>query len=279
MTLKIESFNMGVDKEGFNPRHRFQFSNQEPVNNVLLPDGDDRVKGMYRMCIYNDMIHHPLLKDRATQEIELKQFDPKDGQEPSTVSKQTMLQSNALRFEMYFNLKEETPVAMFKRQMETYISETAIITAISVEDVSRFVNVRFATWRNMVMEIQRNCLACRRNPNSAEIFFVFRIYTQLVEGLLHKQRCNDIRETDKYNVGYMTEAFFAPWLKLRCTKGIDIAVWQDFQHAVQYVTVTRERRIKVQGARAARRITDRNLASTIPRHDTSVWYCSIANKW
>ena len=254
------------------------------------------------MCIYNDMIHHPLLKDRGTQEIELKQFDPKDGQEPSllhlalpsmmanlqnmeevlfkpsTVSKQTMIESNALRFEMYFRV--QTPVAMYKRQMETYIAEKSIITAISVKDVSSFLNVRFATWKNVVMEIQRDCLACRsRNPNSAEIFLVFRIYTQLVEDLLHVQRCNDIRETDKYNVGYMTEAFFAPWLKLRCTKGIDIAVWQDFQHAVQYVTVTRERRIKVQGARAARGITDRNLASTIPRHDTSVWYCSIAKKW
>jgi hypothetical protein len=231
MTLKIDSFYMGVDKEGFHARNRFQFSNQEPVNNVLLPDGDDRVKSMYRLCIYNDMIHHPLLKDRANQEIELKHCEPKNGQEtvsllqlalpsmmanlenledvlfkPSPVSKKTMLQSNGLRFEMYFDLKEQTPVAMLKRQMETYISETAIITMISVEDVSKFINVRFATWKNVTMEIQRDCLTSRRNPNCAEIFLICRIYTQLVEGLLHKQRCNDIRETDKYNVGYMTEA-------------------------------------------------------------------------
>jgi len=45
-----------------------------------------------------------------------------------------------------------------------------------------------------------------------------------------------------------------------------------------WLFVTREQRLKVQGARAA---ADRRPQSglDIPRHDTSVWYCSVAKKW
>ena len=71
MTLRIESYYMGVDKLGHHKKHLFAFSNQDQVNNLLIPDGM-KIEEMYRLVVYNDMIHHGHLKDSGSHEIDVK---------------------------------------------------------------------------------------------------------------------------------------------------------------------------------------------------------------
>ena len=72
MTLKIESCCMRVDKLGYHKKHLFPFSNQDQVNNLLMPDGHVKIEEMYRLVAYSDMIHHGRLREPGSHEIDVK---------------------------------------------------------------------------------------------------------------------------------------------------------------------------------------------------------------
>jgi hypothetical protein len=73
----------------------------------------------------------------------------------------------------------------------------------------------------------KQCKAGERIPNSTETFMILKLYTQIVEGVLHKKRSSDIQEIDKYNLGHRYDAFFVPFLQFRYLKCIDDCIWDE----------------------------------------------------
>ena len=250
MTLKIESYYMGVDKLGHHKKHLFAFSNQDQVNNLLIPDGHMKIEEMYRLVVYNDMIHHGHLKDSGSHEIDVKMsHEPKTKPtlwslavpsiikklqslekglfEKSSLDNQSWLDKSGLRIEMYMKLVPGSSVSVLKGKMENFIKEELIITMIKLDEMEIFLKNRFQVCKMVLAEIMKHCKAVKRIPNSTETFMVLKLYSQIVEGVLHKKRSSDIREIDKYNVGHRYDAFFVPFLQFRYLKCIDDCIWDE----------------------------------------------------
>jgi hypothetical protein len=171
MTLTIESYYMGVDKLGHHKKHLYAFSNQDQVNNLLMPDEHMKIEEMYRLCAYNDMIHHGHLKEPGSHEIDVKMsHEPKIKPtlwslavptiikklqslektlfEKSSFDNQIWLEKNGLRIDMYMQLVPGSAVSVLKGKMETFIKEELIITMINWTKLksSLKIDFKFAKW-------------------------------------------------------------------------------------------------------------------------------------
>jgi hypothetical protein len=164
MTLRIESYYMGVDKLGHHKKHLYAFSNQDQVNNLLMPDGHMKIEEMYRLCAYNDMIHHGHLKEPGSHDIDVKMsHEPKTKPtlwslaKPTIIKKlqslekglfekrsldnQSWLEKNGLRIEMYKQLVPGSAVSVLKGKMETFIKEQMIITMKQLDKIGRSIYI------------------------------------------------------------------------------------------------------------------------------------------
>jgi hypothetical protein len=160
MTMKIDSYYMGVDKHNFHPKNRFAFSNQDGVNNVLLPEGHESIQNMYRLVVYNDMIHNATLKDHSSHAIDVTKVERNTAVTTSLLhmiipsmlknleslenglftkslaNNRTWLERSGLRCEMYFRL-EEISVKMLKTEMESFILDQMIVTMIHCREMEQ----------------------------------------------------------------------------------------------------------------------------------------------
>jgi hypothetical protein len=73
-------------------------------------------------------------------------------------------------------------------------------------------------FKHVVKEILEKCK--KRPANSAETFMVVKMYHQFVDGILHRQRTSDRKESNKSNLGYIESAFFAPFINSDMPKAL-----------------------------------------------------------
>jgi hypothetical protein len=199
-----------------------------------MPEGHDSIENMYRLCVYNDMIHNGSLKAPSEHAIDVKKLEGKEDNTsllhmiiPSIMknleecenglftknlaTRQTWLERSALRCEMYFRLGESS-IHMLKNQITAFVVDQLIVTKISLRDMELFLKTRLAVFKHVVKHIFDMCK--RRHPNSAETFIVLKMYTQIVDGILHRQRTSERTESDKSNLGYPESAFLPLSLNL-----------------------------------------------------------------
>ena len=78
-------------------------------------------------------------------------------------------------------------VSVLKGKMETFIKEELIITMIKLDEMEIFLKNRFQVCKMVLAEFLKQCKARKRIPNSTETFMILKLYTQIVEGVLHKK--------------------------------------------------------------------------------------------
>jgi hypothetical protein len=186
ITMKIDSCYLGVDKHYIHKKHLFACSNQDNINNVLMPDGHDSIENMYRLCIYNDMIHNASLKSQSAHAIEVEKFHDKDEYttsllhmtfpsilkrledledglfKPNAANRQTWIERSALRCEMYFRLRHE-PVNELKKQMENFVVEHLVVSLIPLSEMQRFLQTRLSVFKNLAKLIWINVKSINDN--------------------------------------------------------------------------------------------------------------------
>jgi hypothetical protein len=158
--MKIDSYYMGVDKHNFHPKNRLAFSNQDGVNNILLPDGHGSIQNTYGLVVYNDMIHNGTLKDHSSHAIDETKIDRNIAVTASLLhmivpsmlknlkslenglftkslaNNRTWLERSGFRCKMYFRL-EETFVKMLKTEMESLLFDQMIVTMIHCREMEQ----------------------------------------------------------------------------------------------------------------------------------------------
>jgi hypothetical protein len=107
--------------------------------------------------------------------------------EKSSLDKQSWLDEIGIRIEMYMKLVPGSSVSELKRKMENFIKEELIITMIKLDEMERFLKNRFQVCKMVLAEIMKHCKAVKRIPNSTETYMVLKLYSQIVEGVLHKK--------------------------------------------------------------------------------------------
>jgi hypothetical protein len=64
-------------------------------------------------------------------------------------------------------------------------------------------------------------------PAEKTCHMVLSLFAAFPELTLHKKRSSDMRENNKYNLGYRYDAFFQPFLQYRYLKCIDDGIWDE----------------------------------------------------